>query len=270
MEYGKQKIDFSSLFSDNWKLLKLHGSTNWLVPYTGIHLQTADYQSIISEGNKLFLYWQSSLPYETYSGRWRGGYELTCYGYYPPNIPPDYFSTKSISVKPEYMILRSKFQIFSPFKEPNDKGILSSPLIITPVKQKRYELYLDAIEKLWKDAEFELMNTEKIVIIGYSFPPTDTKTLNLIKSVLEKRKGDIDLVIVDPWVNEIILKFENHLKYAKSLNTLSLKFEDYTISLWDIAPKLMKRAAHHCEDIKNWITSIYMLSKGFPFKDTNN
>src|SRR6266852_7314852 len=60
-------------FITNWKLLKLHGSTNWLVPYLGVDFQRLDYFAIVPKSDRVFLYWQSSLPYLTHNGRWRGG-----------------------------------------------------------------------------------------------------------------------------------------------------------------------------------------------------
>jgi hypothetical protein len=45
----KQRIESSSNFQTKWKLLKLHGSTNWLVPYTSIHFQTLEYTPLVQE-----------------------------------------------------------------------------------------------------------------------------------------------------------------------------------------------------------------------------
>jgi len=36
----KEAVDSSSPIESSWRLLKLHGSTSWLVPYIGIHFQT--------------------------------------------------------------------------------------------------------------------------------------------------------------------------------------------------------------------------------------
>jgi hypothetical protein len=190
----KGKIDCSSVSDSNWKLLKLHGSTNWLVPYTTINYQTFEYTSIIPEGDKVFLFWQSSLPYETFSGRWRGGYDSPCYGFYPPNISTDYFSPDSLKVMPEgYAVASIKLNVFSPFPEPHDSGIPSSPLIMTPVKEKRYDLYKTTLETLWQKAEAELATTDKIVVVGYSFPATDTRPLKLLVEVLKDERMKLTL-----------------------------------------------------------------------------
>lgn len=88
----KKKISGKPQYKTNWKLLKLHGSVNWLVPYLGVNFQSLKYVSIVPESDRVFLYWHSSLPYPTHHGRWRGGYAPTCYGYYPPNIPGRLFN----------------------------------------------------------------------------------------------------------------------------------------------------------------------------------
>lgn len=258
----KDRIDCSSVAASNWKLLKLHGSTNWLVPYTTINLQTLEYASVISEGDKVFLFWQSSLPYDTWSGRWRGGYDFPCYGYYPPNIPAHYFSPDSLRVKPEgHVMLSVKFSVFSPFPEPDNEGLPSSPLIITPVKQKRYELYTTTIENLWQSAETELKTTDRIVIVGYSFPETDVRPLSLLNNVLKKRKGEIEVVIVDPWANAIATKLENELgQNVKSLTPINLQFEEYVKWLWkNKAADLMRGAVLQSQEVRKWCDRIFML-----------
>jgi len=177
----KEKVDSSLTIASNWKLLKLHGSTNWLVPYTGIRPQTLKIQSIIIESDKVFLFWQASLPYETHKGRWYGGYGPTCYGYYPPHLPANCFSTTAISPEKDHVILMFSYKgIFAPFDEPLVQGVPSSPLLITPVRQKRYDTYTNVIGSLWGLAEKTFEETDKIVAIGYSFPPTDTRALSLV------------------------------------------------------------------------------------------
>lgn len=83
----RKRVIGSVAYKTKWKLLKLHGSVNWLVPYTGVRLDTLEYSSIAPCSKQVFLYWQSMSRYKTHRGRWRGGYAPTCYAYYPPNLP---------------------------------------------------------------------------------------------------------------------------------------------------------------------------------------
>ncbi len=50
-------------FPTNWKLLKLHGSTNCLVPYMGVEFKDWEFQTFVAGTDNVFLYWHSSLPY---------------------------------------------------------------------------------------------------------------------------------------------------------------------------------------------------------------
>jgi hypothetical protein len=132
----KKRIPGGPQYKTHWKLLKLHGSTNWLVPYLGVQFHSLDYTSIVPKSDRVFLYWHTSLPYPTHNNLWRGGYATTCYGYYPPNIPGRLFNRKEISAGPGKVLVRFTPRLFSPFAEGSDQGVPSSPLLITPVRQK--------------------------------------------------------------------------------------------------------------------------------------
>jgi len=254
-------VDSSSTITSNWKLLKLHGSTNWLVPYTGIHPETLQIQGIITESDKVFLFWQASLPYETHRGRWRGGYGPTCYGYYPPHLPSDSFSKKGISAKPGHKIMTFSHKgIFAPFDEPSIQGIPSSPLLITPVRQKRYNDYTGTIQHLWNIAEKALIDTDRIVAIGYSFPSTDTKIINLLREILSKRKKQTELVIVDPCAESISGRIgKKYIEMAKSVSIYKYTFEKYIDILWEEVPQLVTEAAEKEKEVKEWIQRLQAL-----------
>lgn len=258
----KAGVESSPIFPTEWKLLKLHGSTNWLVPYTYVNLETLEYGSFVPESD-LFLYWQSTLPYETFKSRWRGGYVPTCYCYYPANLPVAGFSYEQLSAGNGRMFTQMGLMgIFSPFKEPSGNGVPSSPLLITPVRQKRYDLFQSKIESLWQQSKNVLRTAEKIVIIGYSFPPTDIRPLKLLRSTLDSRKGDISIEIVAPDAKDIASRIGNeHLTKASSVVTHSVKFEDYFQILWKGSPQLMKKAAEKHSEVKAWLERIYIIGQ---------
>ena len=262
----KTDVESSPCFPTKWKLLKLHGSTNWLVPYTYVHLETLEYDSLVPESDEVFLYWQSTLPYETFKGRWRGGYAPTCYCYYPPNLPVAAFSHEQLSPGNGRVWSQIGLMgIFSPFEEPSGDGVPSSPLLITPVRQKRYDLYQPTIEKLWQQSTDVMRAAEKIVIVGYSFPPTDTRPLELIRDTLNSREGEISIEIVAPKAKGIASQIGNvYLSKAKNVATHSVKFEDYQRRLWKDAPELMKRAAAKHGEVKAWLERIYIISQKVP------
>jgi hypothetical protein len=268
----KSEMDSSQVFDTNLKLLKLHGSTNWLTPITNIVPFSLEYKSVIPEGDKVFLYWHASLPYETYRGRWCGGYTETCYGYYPPSLPFTAFSEESLAAPPGHVIIRmTPMGIFSPFKEPQDKALPSSPLLITPVRQKQYDKYASTIENIWQQSGAALATTERIVIIGYSFPDTDIKPMEMLRSTLASRKGEISIEIVDPYANDIAERIGGeHLSNAKSVKIHSLTFEDYLDELWEHAPQIIMEAASKYEEIQKWIAKVLMMAEASPYLHGGN
>lgn len=252
----KTQIDHFETEETEWNILKLHGSTNWLIPYVYIDLQTYKSKTLIPE-NKVFLFWQANLPFQTHRGRWRGGYVPLSYGYYPPNIRANFFREENLAV-PEGHVLVSWTPIStnSPFKEPYRDGIPSSPFLITPVRQKRYEDYNNKLNLLWERAEQSLASADRIVAIGYSFPSTDTRPLELIRNTLLNRKDQIEFVIVDPAANDVARRIGEELKNAKTITSHNMKFEKFIEVLWDEAPEIMREAAIADENVKNWLSTM--------------
>lgn len=257
----KKKISGKRQYKTHWKLLKLHGSTNWLVPYLGINFQNLRYTSIVPKSDRVFLYWNTSLPFLTHKGRWRGGYVSTCYGYYPPNIPGRLFNRAEIAAGPGKVFARFTPRLFSPFEESSDSGVPSSPLLITPVRQKKYEMYASTIGSLWKQAAENLETADRIVIVGYSFPPTDVRALGLIRAALSKRRGEIELEIVAPGVKEILGRVgDNILSMAKSVTPFDMRFEQYLELVSSRIPSMMRDAAAQSEEVQDWLKMLLSLS----------
>ena len=258
----KHSILESENFETNWKLLKLHGSTNWLVPYTSFNYQTREYQFLITGSDEVFLYWQSTLPYKTHHSRWRGGYAPTCYCYYPPNLPVEAFSEDQITFGKGKARISATLRIFSPFSEPIAGGIPSSPLLITPVRQKRYERYQTSIESIWAQTKEAISNADKLIIIGYSFPPTDARILELLKETLAIRGEEIIVEIVSPSAEQIVERLKKDtLADVKRVIAMPMKFEDYLEVLFDKIPEILKTAAKKNEELREWLERIYMIGQ---------
>lgn len=260
----KPQVEGERAFETNWKLLKLHGSTNWLVPYSFVHLKTLEQTSLVPGSDRIFLYWQATLPYATHKSRWRGGYAPTTYCYYPPNIPADLFSAKQLAAPPGKMIIRAALKhIFSPGDEANAEGVVSSPLLITPVRQKRYDVYQPAIHSLWKQAAQSLRSSNQIVIVGYSFPRTDTRALELLGDTLASKRGEIAVTIVSPDATDIFRRIREVLKDARSVKTYDLKFEEYIEVLASEIPSRMKKAARSKRNkgVRDWINRMYLMNR---------
>lgn len=204
----------SSIYRDKWippaivtnvnhpLILKLHGSTNWLTscfrPDKGklIPLQETPIEDF-------YVYESTVHPYATYKGRYMGGYSNFSYGYYPPNLPlrgeqiPDGYLLINATMSPQSM----------PTGVSDDTGLVSMPLIIPPVKVKDYNYYGNIFKTLWTAAEESLALADRIVIIGYSFPITDTQTDVLFKTAFSKRTNMPVIVVVDPNPEKILDRF---------------------------------------------------------------
>ena len=83
----------------------------------------------------------------------------------------------------------------------------SMPLIIPPVKNKDYSIIGGIFERIWEDALSQLCKADKIYIIGYSFPTTDTKSWDLIHKAQEIRKQPLNIEIVNPFPDDLAKKF---------------------------------------------------------------
>jgi hypothetical protein len=240
----KARVEGTPGFSTNWKLLKLHGSTNWLVPLTHVSFQTFEYVSSVSQSDRIFLYWQSSLAYGTHQGRWRGGYVSTCYCYYPPNIPGSYFPEGEISAKPGHAFLKiTPKGIFAPFDEPDSGGIPASAVLLTPVRQKKYDIYQTAISSIWTQA-------------------ADSLALELLGNALAARPGTIAVEVVAPDASAIVSRIgEARLTSAKIVTAHNMKFEDYLGILAKNIPALIKKAAADYNEVREWAERIYALGQ---------
>jgi len=102
------------------------------------------------------------------------------------------------------------------------KGRYVSPIIITPEihKSTAYERYAYVLDSLWKKAEQILSRCRNLIIIGYSFPESDTRTKELFEKAFSNNNLE-GLTIVNPdrSVDEKVVKLCN---FSKSV----ARFED--------------------------------------------
>lgn len=84
------------------------------------------------------------------------------------------------------------------FAEPPDfQGWLLKPLIITPVLYKE-EFYLHPVfSNIWRQAQNELSTCKRLVVIGYSFAPTDFPIRKLFLEAFCENSLE-ELVVVNP------------------------------------------------------------------------
>ncbi len=188
------------------KLLKLHGSTNWLAGYMAYQAHRRLF-SLAAAPGVVSLYEYATRPYCTYDGRYMPGYVPYSYGYYPPNVD------EVGAAAPEGHVFMRVIQR-PPWKASGtagEVGLSSMPVIIPPVKAKTYDLFGSLFRQVWEDAERALRLAEHIVIIGYSFPRTDHRSNRLFMDSFLSRERIPQITIIDPSPERVRAKFVHEL-----------------------------------------------------------
>lgn len=227
--YTKPKM----IYNDGWEegtegksknyLLKLHGSTNWISSYISYNHQTKKINFMHKgQPDALYAYQGTKSEYLCYDGRFMDGYEDFSMGYYPPNLPK---IVEGHDIPDGYVGVRfTQRNSINPKGTSRDKGVISMPIIIPPVQNKSYEFYGNLFPDIWNKAEELLAKAEVIYVLGYSFPPTDIPSNKLFKRAFSKRKTVPEVVIVNPFPDEVEHKF----KFEFGIPTSKLKvFPDY-------------------------------------------
>jgi hypothetical protein len=197
-------------------LLKLHGSTNWLV---GHPTEEKDGRVVLTQStpaSTLYAFEYAADPYDTYAGRFMPGFGPYSYGYYPPNI-----SDKGRPVEKGKVLLRFRHKFpWKPEGTAHDKGLVAMPLIIPPVKNKSYDLFGELFVCLWARACEALTDATEIVIIGYSFPRTDHRSSRLFLDAFSRRSTIPRVTIVDPVPHRAVEKISFELGVPKERITV--------------------------------------------------
>ena len=118
-----------------------------------------------------------------------------------------------------------------PGSHPSLNNLYIDPIIITPIlyKEKLFNdpLYSRILTPLWKKAKVALSNCKRLIVIGYSFPPTDFMTRKMFLEAFSDTKLE-ELTIVNPSENAIDkVKDLCHFKDPVTFKNL----EDYLDSL---------------------------------------
>lgn len=228
-------VSFLKLYDKGWKepvssavrprLLKLHGSTNWLVPYLTWRLDTGERCIIASADTKsaATLGWDydfdpvakgAGIRFHVGDGPWTSR---------PIPHPPNPLASPICIVDsgvyyPCYKDRwRTGYQPFSYFFPPDhpDTNVPLMPLIVAPVLFKMYDEFAYVLDPLWKAAEEELQTASRIVIIGYSFPATDERTIDLLRAVVGSPNQPI-IDVVNPRPERVASRLTTLIGFPES------------------------------------------------------
>ncbi|EMS9952599.1 hypothetical protein WMA84_004236 [Enterobacter hormaechei subsp. xiangfangensis] len=200
------------------QLIKLHGSVNWL----SSHPMSPEKDIVLTQESApdtVWVYENTIEPYPCFAGRYSAGYEDFSYGYYPPNILDD----RGRMVDNGHFLVRTRMKLpWVPEGIASDRGLVSIPLIIPPVKIKNYHGYGALFDGLWDNAKKGIERADHIIIIGYSFPRTDLKSNQLFVDAFMNRKNIPYVTILDPQPEKVADKFRlefgipnSHLRVIK-------------------------------------------------------
>jgi hypothetical protein len=135
------------------------------------------------------------------------GYTDFSYGYYPVNLDGE-----GRAAPEGRLLLRSTPRLpWMPEGAAGKQGLVSIPLIVPPVKDKKYEAYGELFHILWENAANTLIEADEIIIIGYSFPRTDLRSNKLFMDSFMKRSSMPKVKILDPFPDKIVDKFKFEL-----------------------------------------------------------
>lgn len=104
---------------------------------------------------------------------------------------------------------------------PQHKGEFLNPVIITPVLYKDYQQY-SFIKTLWDRAALELSDCKRLIIGGYSFPPTDFHTKRLFLEAFADRSPEEIIIInlVEDTIETVkrLCNFKQPVKHCRNLD----------------------------------------------------
>ncbi len=111
---------------------------------------------------------------------------------------------------------------------PDFDGWLIDPVLVTPVLYKQRILAKPLFQQLWTRAKTALSNCKKLIVIGYSFPPTDFHTRDLLRDAFQRNPPD-EVVVVNP--DRTVATKVLELTHFEAAPALYRKVEDYVRSV---------------------------------------
>jgi len=95
-------------------------------------------------------------------------------------------------------------------------------LLVEPAARKDYRSTWIVLQ--WRWALNAVLQAEEIVVIGYSFPATDTRTLLLLRLAAWHREKEVSLIVVDPKANRVKTRLGRCL--GTSIVTIEKSWQD--------------------------------------------
>ena len=85
----------------------------------------------------------------------------------------------------------------------------------------------DTFDSLWDDAQIAIQNCDKLLIIGYSFPQTDTKSWELLSGAIQQRGAQLPVLLVDPYPQALEARLVERFPHEIALQVEAATFEQF-------------------------------------------
>lgn len=181
------------------KLLKLHGSTNWLISYVAWNFRDRTRRMLFCPETE--------------------------------HIPVCYF--RCTHDLPSYQDLYTPSGIFRYGFPPNHPEFETCgylyPMIVPPSRTKYYDDLPDVLPVLWQEAGEKMRKADEVVIIGYSFPETDLMSWELMDEAT--KWGKIRVTVIDPFPDAVVHRLKSRLGKRIEIEVKAIGFKKFAASL---------------------------------------
>jgi hypothetical protein len=131
-----------------------------------------------------------------------------------------------MSPKEQSLIAEKKFNITPRVNIPISMRLNSGrrtmhtfPLIIPPVNHKAAIIH-EELHPLWQQAEEKLTNANQVIVFGYSCPPTDFESANMLRRSTNTGVNPTSFEVIDPnpgaFTRYVDVTCLDHLAYYRS------------------------------------------------------
>ncbi len=242
------RVNFRSILDIDWRppshqvstvqLLKLHGSTNWLVDYVTRHMTTGERVMVTGQPTPGRTIISADPGFSVYEGMLKIDWELheRQWGHQPilgpkePSATPCCFLRAPRPFRAYRSRYRSGYQDFCYFFPPNDPtdDIPMMPLIVPPTGFKLYDEFKHVLDPLWEEAKTRIAGSDRIVVIGYSFPPTDHRVIDLLRPLASLGADAPRIQVVNPSPEAICQRITHEIGLkSEYVQVVAHSFDDY-------------------------------------------
>lgn len=241
-------VKFRSILDTDWRkpslqaprflLLKLHGSTNWLVNYVTRHLTTGERVMTTGQPTLGKIMIEVEMGFSIKNGMLRSNPEIRRRKWGCRPIPeagelsatPCCFLRGPTPFRTYKNRYRSGYEDFCYFFPPNDPidDIPLMPLIVPPTSFKLYDEFKHVLDPLWEEAGRRITNSHRIVIIGYSFPFTDRRVADLLRPLASLGTGAPTVQVVNPSPEAICRRITDEIGLeSERVQVVAHSFDEY-------------------------------------------